>query len=395
MQKSRLCPRVIGQVCAILGLIIGLCLPQTSHAAGFSLTSDGFVVKPDGKRVFPLGFFEVPPAKYTTVKASGFQTLARFWADTTDDRAFLQQLADLQMFGIVGIDSDQTLGSQTSVQNFVRNYVSSLKGVPSPIAYLLPDEFLTKNYGLSKLVAIKDAIKSVDASALTIYDDWTPEAAINAKSAYDIFAWDAYPIGSEGEAIESWRNKMRQIITSIKPKPFWLTLQAYVSPPGWTQPTNDELRSMAYAAIANGATGLIAYAYDYGSYGTGIYDYPQLWQNLTALMTELNSSMYIITKSDAARTVSASVSGIDVKLKAVNGKYYLIAANYKSGAKLAGGHYAGVAYPNVQFKIGGLGTGVVKTIKGDTSITSRSMSAGTFTDSFPAYGARIYEITPQ
>lgn len=394
MQKLRLCPRFASRLAAVLGIIFALWLPQIAHAAGYSLSSDGYIVRPDGKRSFPLGIFDVSASKYATIKASGFQTIAQFWADSTEDRAFLQRMAELKMFGIVGIDSDQTLGSQASVQTFVRNYVSSLKGVASPLAYLLPDEFLTKNYSLSKLIGIKNAIKSVDPTALTLYDDWTLESAVNAKDAYDIFAWDAYPVGSQGESIESWRNNMWRIMSAIKPKPFWLTLQAYISPPGWTEPSKDELRTMAYTAIANGATGLIAYAYSYYPSG-GAYNYPQFWQNLTNVMTELNSSLYIITKKDAARTVSSSVSGIDVKLKAANGKYYLIAANYKSGNKLAAGHYAGVAYPNVQFKIGGLGGGVVKTLKGDSSVTSRQMTAGTFSDSFPAYGARIYEITPQ
>lgn len=381
---------------ATLGVVLGLIVPDLTYASGYSISSDGFVTRSDGSRTFPLGIFDVPTSDTATVRDRGFQAIARFWADSFDDRSFLQQADDLRMFGIVGIDSDQVGGSQTVVRNFVRNYVSSLDGVPPPIAYLLPDEFLSKNYSLSKLSAIKDAIKSIDPTALTIYDDWTQESAVRAKDVYDIFAWDAYPVGSQGESIESWRNNMRRIMDSIRPKPFWLTLQAFVYPPGWTEPTRDELRTMAYTAIANGATGLIAYAYDYYPHNTGIYDYPELWQNLSELMVELKSNMHILTKPDLARTISTSVNGIDCKLKKRKGKYYLIAANYKSGVKLPAGHYGGVNYPSVQFAIDGLGNGVVRTLTGgDTSTTTIPMTAGVFTDAFPAYGARIYEITRQ
>lgn len=112
-------------------------------------------------------------------------------------------------------------------------------------------------------------------------------------------------------------------------------------------------------------------------------------------MSELKANFSVITQPDLARNARTKVNGIDLTLKARNGKYYLISANYKSSVRLSTGHDAGVAYPSVQFVIDGLGNGVVRALTGDPSAASLPMTAGTFTDSLPAYAARIYEITPQ
>lgn len=60
----------------------------------------------------------------------------------------------------------------------------------------------------------------------------------------------------------------------MRPTPLMASSGSNRRPPDWTEPTIDELRPMAYTAIANGATGLIACACEYGPYGTGICDYP-------------------------------------------------------------------------------------------------------------------------
>lgn len=394
MRKHRTTTRSITAACAALGLFFCLGPPQVSQAAGYSLSSDGYVVH-DGERLFPLGLFEVPESKFAEINANRFNSAARFWADSTDDQAFLQTLSVYGMRGIVGIDSSQVTTSLESVESFVENYVFTLKSGINPLAYLLPDEFLSRGHSYKRLALVHDAIKAVDPTALTIYDDFEPEAAVAAKDVYDIFSWDIYPIGPEGMTMEDWRAQLQDARAAASPKPFWLSLQAWANPPSWTAPTKAELRVMAYTAIANGANGIIAYAYDYGPYGTGLYDYPQLWNDLKSLMAELGSLSGILTLPDSSMSISTSVDTIDLRLKVGAGEYYLIAANYGTNPVMSNGHYPGVALPNVQFYIDGLDSAEVRALAGAPAGWSRTLSAGEFTDSLPAYGARVYVITPQ
>lgn len=393
MRKNRTMLNAIRTTCVAVGLLACLGEPRIAQADVYALSADGYVVH-DGQRLFPLGIFDVPYSKFAVIKANRFNSAARFWADTASDQLFLQTLAANGMYGIVGIDSEQATASLESVEAFVRSYVSSLKSVGTPLAYLLPDEFLSRGHSLNRLALVHDTIKSVDPTALTIYDDFLPEAAEAAKDVYDIFSWDVYPIGPEGMPIESWREQLRDAKAASSPKPFWLALQAWASPPGWIEPTKAELRVMAYTAIANGANGIVAYAYDYGPYGTGVYDYPQLWTDLNNLMMELGSLSGVLALPDSAASVSVNAEGIDIRLKEGMGRYYLIAANYSTNPEMVDGHYPGVEQADAYFHIDGLGDGEVRALSGASTAWFRNLSAGGFVDTLPAYGARVYVIIP-
>lgn len=379
-------------VCALI-LLASVNLPSSVEAHPYYLSSDGFLIK-DGRKILPLGIYSVPNSAIAEVSSAGFDTAANpFWtASDTSASSFLDTALAQNMHGVVGFDEPRVL-SNTTRYNYLRGFMEAVGRKSNNIAYYLPDEAISRGVSASMLNAIRSSVKSIEPSALIMYDDYSITAATAAKSSYDIFSYDEYPIGTT--SIQTYRGLLRQVIAAAKPKPVWLSLQAYVNPPQWIEPTRSELRSMAYLGLANGVRGLLWYQHCESWCSSHIRNYPTLWTNLKNLVAELKSISGVLTMPDSNEiTASTSVAGLDLKVKSGNGKYYLIAANWKSGAKQSDGHYTGQSLSSVPITLTGLSRGIVKTVATTTSPSSKKLSRGKFSDSFQAYDAKVYEITP-
>jgi len=369
-----------------------------SVSTGFSLDANGWVSH-NGASFVPLGMYDVP----TGTEDNGYpnalpsmthlNTIANpFWVgDASTANTFFSTLAPYGLYGLVGIDNLST--------SAVTSYVNAIKSSHQLLGYFQPDEPSTQGHTVAHLTTVYNAIKAVDPNHLVILTDYKPpEQAAKYKSAYDVFNYDYYPIAETN--VEWMRNDFKNFVTTAAPKPVWGILQSIFKPsPQWMEPTNDEIRSMAYVFFATGGKGMLSFEYC-GSSGSSecIYgfppDRPNMWNSIKAIFNEFESlSNILVSPTVPTITASTQTSGIDMLMKNYSGKHYLFAVNYRSSSNASGGHYPGVNLGNVTISLSGITSGTAKIVKGNGVGTTLTISNGSFVDSFPGYATKVYEIS--
>ncbi len=132
--------------------------------------------------------------------------------------------------------------------------------------------------------------------------------------ACDIFATDSYPLRREGDTnimpVATWTRAAVDAVANRKP--VWIALQCYTTRSTEEStagrdllprlPTIDELRCMGYLALAEGARGLLYYAFDDTYYNRGgirgvnlAAEFPEFWAGMKGLMGELRAHEAIWT----------------------------------------------------------------------------------------------------
>jgi len=132
--------------------------------------------------------------------------------------------------------------------------------------------------------------------------------------ACDIFATDSYPLRREGDTdimpVAAWTRAAVDAVANRKP--VWIALQCYTTRSTEEAtagrdmlprlPTIDELRCMSYLALAEGARGLLYYAFDDTYYNRGgirgvnlADEFPEFWAGMKGLMGELRAHEAIWT----------------------------------------------------------------------------------------------------
>jgi len=151
-----------------------------------------------------------------------------------------------------------------------------------------------------------------------------PAEFVRYAPACDIFATDSYPIRTGDDAplrpVAAWT---RAAVDSVfGRKPVWIALQCYtvkaVSEAGKSRdgvprlPTEEELRCLSYLALAEGARGLLWYAFDDTYYNNGAIrgvniaeEFPEFWEALKRVIAETAGHQQIWTAPYADLTPSS------------------------------------------------------------------------------------------
>ncbi len=286
----------VGRCWIALAMVVGIVLaaPQPALAE-----HDGFL-KRDGRRLFPIGFYELPKedAKLKAMAESGVNLVR------CRTRADLDRVGALGMMGVV------PLSVQSGATDKLRKLVASLQDHPALAAWEGPDEVvwnftafsgLHRKQGVHKspgewwrqtpravsysqeragklIPKLHEGIKLVRSLDDRNRPFWINEA-LNSDVQYvrqyldavDVTGCDIYPINkgsrrvvSMGFATERWKQVGRG-------KPVWMVLQAFA----WSElgeyygvketayPTFAESRFMAYDVIVHGARGILYWGSHY------------------------------------------------------------------------------------------------------------------------------------
>ena len=207
--------------------------------------------------------------------------------------------------------------------------------------------------------------------------------------AHDIAMWWWYPIplpqSANGFGDASAYEYVRNGVKLAAGKPLWLALQAF----SWNEgrrgftglryPTIDEIRCMAYLAIAWGVDGLFWYGIEGGGADTDHEDIRSnkaLWAKFKTFTRELRELEPVLCAADErGYTAMPEDFALDSVMKTVGDKKCLIAANRNKVPRQA------------QFQVNGLGDGLVTVFKEGRTIEAK---AGMFADEFGSYGSHVY-----
>ena len=144
--------------------------------------------------------------------------------------------------------------------------------------------------------------------------------------------------------------------------------------PGGRKPTAQETRFMAFQAIVHGAGGLIWWGANF------ISSESTLWTAIKQTSRDVSTISGWLVEADSPFQIQAA--GVETLLKQpiANGDtYLLIAVNPQDTSQ------------NVEFSL--LAPKTIKTAREIFTQQQAAVSEGRFTESFEAYGVRVYEIT--
>lgn len=258
----------------------------------------------------------------------------------------------------------------------------------------------TRDLGILSVAESEDFYNRLHATipdVIVPLTDYVVTSAEDYYNAYDVFNYDMYPIGtSYAGSIEQGRTVYRnlQAVVSASPayKPMWFTFQCFFTTDNrWVQPTQTEMRIMAYMAIANKARAIFGYSWHFDTFTMS--NETAFQADVNAVFDELMAHNHIFAMLDST-TVSASTGAVEVDIltKGDSNTAYLICANYSSGTW---GPYRapGVAHNNTVITVTGFSSGTYQPLL-PTPGSQTAFSGGTFTVNFAAYESQIYKLVP-
>jgi len=167
-------------------------------------------------------------------------------------------------------------------------------------------------------------------------DGWEGQAAL-WRDAVDVMGLDPYPISKpRGQnhlaMVGEWTRLGRQAVQDARP--VWMVLQYFplTSAGGW--PTEDELRTMSWMAIVDGARGLLYWSF--GTRGLAWVKDPaerlRHWQDLVRVTREIKGLEPVLLAPDASVITADSSQGAVRTLgkRMPDGTRYLFAYNTKN-----------------------------------------------------------------
>lgn len=207
-----------------------------------------------------------------------------------------------------------------------------------------------------------------------------------AIASADIVSFDHYPV-AHGAPLEQVAQGARRLRTYIEQagggQAQWGIIEVSAIF-GERQPTPDEVRSMAWMQIINGARGLVFFPWQVGKKGERIREdalflNPEAVSGLTALTAEITGHSAVIKAGEVATALVESVQPHSAIARIHDGDAYLFIVNESPQT-------AGVTFAVEGFE------GESATVMGRAA-PAPALSGGRFADQLEGYEARIYRIS--
>lgn len=244
-------------------------------------------------------------------------------------------------------------------------------------------------------------LRRVNKGAVTYEVFFRPAPVWNWRDTADVFGADPYPLGAgvlgddylygDGSKplygrVDLWT---RDTINATKEsRPIWMVLQL------WTQagvfPTYDEMRRLAWKAIAAGAHGVLWWGFVsasgmeyqwYGGYQKPCSPAPcdpNAYPDYKRISTEVMDLESVLVEPDVSGFVTCSDPKVNVRVKRSQGKIWIFTSNTTN-----------LSLPAVTFSTGLPLSDAVSVYTEDRSLQP---SAGSWSDSFDRQGVHVYSV---
>lgn len=220
-------------------------------------------------------------------------------------------------------------------------------------------------------------VESLDYNHPTYSVDLSLPSGEFFTKATDMFGTDLYPVHNDASNVSNPGEWTKFVKSELPHRAPMTVIQSF----SWGNkndrfPTLDEMRSMSWQAIAEGATGLMYYSYFEIADNA---NYPTLWSNLKQVGQEIKDLVPVILSVEQTPKVDIKNGGswMNWTVRKYNNKVYVIVVNNKKSD-----------YQNVGFSIPN-----VKSVKVLNENRSLPINGGSFIDSFNSLAVHIYEVT--
>jgi hypothetical protein len=220
--------------------------------------------------------------------------------------------------------------SQADEEPAVRRYVRQFRDHPTLLAWYINDE-LPLSY-LSQLVAHRRWVQEEDPD----HPAWVVLFQVDDLASYvhsfDVIGTDPYPIPDRPAAMAAdWARRTREAVADARP--IWMVPQVfskavYDGPAeGRRPPTFEEMRSMAWQCIAEGANGLVFYSW-FDLRRDSAHPFEEQWAKVKRVAEEVKrmSPALLSVEPVPALKVEAS-EGVHWTARVLSGTLYLFFVN--------------------------------------------------------------------
>ncbi|MCU0473226.1 MAG: hypothetical protein MUC93_07650 [Bacteroidales bacterium] len=340
---------------------------------------------------FPFGFYCYSPVYPTLPEeevVKGFNMISpyqKILPETLMERkAYMDRCAELGMkvhFNLLSVSGGGGVGSKieglSDMQKKERliNEINTFKDHPALLAWYIADEPTGNNIAPDSLLKIYELIKRIDP--------WHPVSIVfmapfsSAKKysdALDIVMADPYPIPTSPVTIVG--DVAGSLYKEFSGKrPLWIVPQAFGGSEWWErEPTLQELRSMTYQSIINGARGIQYFIRQ------GLNLFPKStssWGECGRMASEIAELTPWLLSDEEPVPVRSGTQNIIVTSAIHDGQLMIMAVNKTNSPQRA------------VFTISESFTGKAHVVFENRSIT---VSSGYFSDNISAFGSQVYMI---
>jgi len=328
------------------------------HKPPGMLNNDLMPVSANGKSLFPIGTYGVPPEDYDKLKEAGYNFVV----------ASAENLDRVYKAGLM---------AAVPVHDNIREIVDGYKEHPAVLTWMLYDEPGYNRADIMKIYGLYNTAYEIDPrhpSYLVITD---PKVYKTFGRCCDILSVDTYPVAN-GVISDVGKNIARACNESDGDQPVWHCGQLF-SWPGQRIPTIREHRFMTYIALLRGAKGLLWYTYKgYGQYLP--VDYPELWKDHKLLLKEINELSPLFMAEGRGENIKLTETQPDITgvIKKSPAGLYILAANQSRTESFSPGFNIGPDY-----------SGQVTVIGENRSVKAVN---GRFRDDFQPLDVHIYKL---
>lgn len=349
-----------------------------------------------GKPFFPLGmyFSSIQADDLKTYADSKFNCLMAYGSPTRQQ----MDLAEQHGLKVIYSIKDWYHGSHYCPKDIrsvedeepkIRERVRAFRDHPALLAWYLNDE-LPQSF-LPQLKAHQRFVEEEDPGHPTWVVLYQYREVGDYVETFDVIGTDPYPIGRSpaSEAAKWTAETLRQVRGA---RPLWQVPQVF----NWANyrkdspksdqfhtPTFEEMRSMAWQCIAEGATGLVFYSW-YDIHRNGDVPFAVQWDRLTRIAEEIDRWSPVLLSIETVPSVklsgetrgSVAPSWLHWTTRAHEGKLYLFVVNDGDGT----GKFT-VTLPGIPKSV---------QIPGDRELP-KATAAG-FQDELSTLELRVYEI---
>ncbi len=343
------------------------------------------------KIFFPFGFYCYSPVYRTLPEeevVKGFNMISPYQkilpATLGERRSYMDRCAQLGMkvhYNLLSVSGGGGLNSKLenmTGEQKMEMLISEIKAFmdhPALLAWYISDEPNGNKIAPGQLETIYRTIKEIDPWHPVSVVFMAPfQSAKKYENALDIVMADPYPVPNS--AISQIGEVTAQLRSSFYgEKPVWIVPQAFGGNEWWgREPSINEIRSMTYQAVANGASGIQYFIRH------GLNSFPKstaTWNECGKIALEIAEITPWLLSDEETMPVRADSRNVLVTSALHDVQLLIIAVNIANLPL------------KVDISVTGMNRGTAKVLFENRSV---SIYSNGFTDFLPAFGTQVYLI---
>ena len=293
----------------------------------------------DGEPFFPLGMFAGGAGRRADYVKGPFNCVMPYDAPDRDGMDFYWTNGVRVIYSVKDVYAGTTkapasVTDEASADAFVQAKVDAFKDHPGLLAWYVNDELVGDGW-FGPLTRRREFLERADPDHPTWAVVYQLQFLRELTPTFDVIGTDPYPVPDKPLSMATdWTRKTDRAY--FGKRPVWQVPQAFdwgSYRPEWPgapenrMPTVDEMRSMSWQCIAEGANGLIYYSFAALQKGTHGMKFEDAWADVCKVAGEVRRYIPVLLSVEPAPTVSGISEEWSVRVWRKDGETWLLAVN--------------------------------------------------------------------